>query len=548
MDGLIGRGQIVVAIGLLTTGAAPWVYSLVRFWGIHPEYADRLLILVVSGGIIWRQRRELMRLPRRPSRWGYPLLAVGAVAFPCGWYLQAQVAPKPILLWWLATAWLGLCGGFVLLTAGNSHLRRLAFPLLFVLLALPIPNRILLPLQHLLQTLTTELAAYALSGSGVPVERLGFVLRLPQADLGVAEACSGVRSVTAMLAVAAFVAYWQGLSLPRGATLFVLTIPLIAAVNAGRVILSGWLCESLGPQAVAAWRHDALGVAMILLGVAAIVAISRLLQAGGGRSVPAIPPTGSGQPATPPRGVPTGISGQVPIPAAARPDQHVQIASVILVAAAAATLLAHVLGYREQEDIQAAAPLVALPLQWNGWFGQGCRVPEELRHMLTPDDILHRTYVDTFGHEWNVWVIYWSSQNMVKGYHHPDICWPNRGYTLQRRTILELSAGGGRLPVTEREFCRGTERWLIWYWTQEGQRVWSEADERRAQLLGDSHAWVAERLWGAAPTVRGRLTVLVATPVWGDGRLIRLQSQAFLVQLAHYIYELCPWAAPPQSD
>ena len=104
---------------------------------------------------------------------GYVPLLLGAAAFPVGWFLQAQVGPKPVVLWWLAASWLLAAAGYVLVAGGWSHLRRLAFPLGFLLFALPIPNRILVPLQFALQSATTTVCRAILPLLGVPVERTG---------------------------------------------------------------------------------------------------------------------------------------------------------------------------------------------------------------------------------------------------------------------------------------------------------------------------------------------------------------------------------------
>ena len=166
--------------------------------------------------------------------------------------------------------------------------------------------------------------------------------------------------------------------------------------------------------------------------------------------------------------------------------------------------------------------------------------------MLTSDAMIHRVYRD-LGYEIHVWVIYWSSRNMVKGYHHPDVCWPNRGFRAVSRDVIPVAAGGGTLPVTVREFTRGSDRQLILYWTQEGRRVWSAEDELSVQTAGDSHDWLGERLFQrnqAAAT--GRIVVLIGTAVWGDNSAIRTQTLDFTTRLADEVYRVCPWAAPPE--
>jgi EpsI family protein len=518
-----------IAPAILAGGAAAVAYALARFWGANPDHLDRLLILLAAAYVAWQARPALATLPAKPARVGYLPLFVGAVAFPVGWFLHAQVGPKPVVLWWLAGAWVVAVAGFVLVSRGWGALRRLAFPLGFVLFALPVPNRVLVPLQFALQSATTSAAAWALPVLGVPVERSGFILSLPSGDLGVAEACSGVRSVTALTAIAAFVAWSRGFGFARGLLLVLLSVPVIAGVNAIRVVVSGLLQEHAGADFVRGNWHEGLGIGMVLLGLGLIVALAGAI----GRAIPSPNPLpGAERGLSPPSPAGKGVGG---------------LGFLALACSALATVAAQFLGAGAEEELVAAAPLDQIPHRIGAWEGTDVPVAHEVAEMLTPDAISHRAYRDRgLGYEIHAWVMFWSSRNMVKGYHHPDVCWPNRGYRLARRDVTPLEAGGGVLPVTAREFTRAGERQLILYWTQEGRRVWSEDDERRVQATGDSHDWLGERLFRRAPpAATGRLVVLLGTPVWGDGTTIRKQTLDFAAQLAGEVYRVCPWAAPP---
>ncbi|HSQ57498.1 MAG TPA: exosortase/archaeosortase family protein, partial [Gemmata sp.] len=271
-------GLSVIALAVLGGGGSAIVFALSRFWGANPDHLDRLLILIAAGYTAWQARPSLAALPLRPARIGYLPLLIGSAAFPVGWFLNAQVGPKPVVLWWLASSWMFATAGFVLVSGGWTHLRRLAFPLTFALFALPVPNRILVPLQFALQSATTTTAEWVLPRLGVVVERSGFILRLPAGYLGVAEACSGVRSVTALTAIAAFVAWWRGFGFVRGVILVLLSIPLIAGVNAVRVIASGLLQEFAGVDFVRGSWHEGLGIGMIFLGLGLIILIAEVLD------------------------------------------------------------------------------------------------------------------------------------------------------------------------------------------------------------------------------------------------------------------------------
>ncbi len=525
-----GTAAHAAPLALLAAGAATVVYALVQFWGANPEYLDRFLILAAAGYAANEARNALRSVPARPTRLGFFPLFAGCVAFPVGWFLCAQVGPKPVVLWWLTLAWLSAASGFVLVSGGVTHLRRFAFPLAFVLFALPIPNRVLVPLQFGLQSATTSAAEWTLPLLGVNVIRNGFVLSLPGGDLGVAEACSGVRSITALTAIAAFVAWHSGFGFVRGALLVLLSIPVVAGVNAFRVVLSGLLQEYVGKEYIRDDWHEGLGVVMVLLGLGLIVLLARLMTstptpAMGETSPPELPPESP--------------------PESPRRFARSPVSTVLLACAATATIASQILGSAAEREVVAVAPLEKIPLQLGRWKGEDLEVPADIVEMLTPDTITRRIYRD-LGYEVHVWVIFWSSRNMVKGYHHPEVCWPNRGFTLSRGDTEPIPAGGGTIPVTVREFARGTERELVLYWTQEGRRIWSEEDEQRMRSSGDSHGWLGERLFRKPGPPTGRIVVLLGTQAWGDGATIRSQTLELAKLIGEELYQQCPWAAPPE--
>jgi EpsI family protein len=195
--------------------------------------------------------------------------------------------------------------------------------------------------------------------------------------------------------------------------------------------------------------------------------------------------------------------------------------------------------------VVAAAPLDTIPYQLGTWEGENLPVPEYVTALLTYDAAIHRAYTNDLGYRAHVWVIFWSSRNMVKGYHHPDVCWPNRGFRLESRAVVPAGVGGCDVPLTVREFSRQADRQLVVYWTQEGRRVWTEADERAVEAGGDSHGWLGERLFRRTPAdATGRIVVLVGTETWGDGSAVRAQTMDLAARLAGAVYAACPWADP----
>jgi EpsI family protein len=311
-----------------------------------------------------------------------------------------------------------------------------------------------------------------------------------------------------------------------------LSIPLIAAVNAVRVILSGLIQEYMGVEYIRGYWHDALGIAMIVLGLFVVLGLTRVIR-----------PNPTSQRAPDPSADPASA---VSAPAAS--PWPTRMAMMVLSLTLLATVAAQYLAHRAISPDETPPPqLESIPLKLGPWIGTDLPVPDDVAQALTADEILHRLY-SHFGYEAQVWVMYWSSRQMMRGYHHPDICWPNRGFQQQSRDVVEVQlANGGRLPITVREFARGTQRQLVLYWTQEGRRVWTEEDERRAEYEAFSHEILLERLVNPSKPPGGRLTVLIGTQTWGDGMEVKARTLELSGRVADELYRLCPWATVEES-
>jgi EpsI family protein len=519
---------LALAWGVLAGGGALLASALWQFWTNSTEYGDRFLIPLASVWLVYRRWPELQRLaPARINSVGLTLLALAVPLFVVSWFLYAQVGLKPLLQWLLAGSWLLAVAGLILVHWGGPFLYRVSFPLVFVLFALQIPDRIYVPLSSFLKHQTTNLAEWTLPVLGYPVTRDGFVLHCPHGDLGVADACSGVRSVTAILAIAALVAHLRGFGLLRGLLLLGLAVPIVAICNAARVIISGVLQEWFGSWIIEGTPHEILGVGIILLGLFLVLGMAELLNRGRVEEpAPALDTPAPPLVWTAPAGWP---------------------ATVLLALAAIGTGVAQVAGQGQVEDLEQQANLKALPMQLGRWEGTDNPVPPQIKEMLTYDQVLFRTYRNPTGHAITTWVIFWSGSSGVTGYHHPDVCWPNRGWKRIHQDTIPLALPNDlAVPVTVRHFEFQGHKQMVWYWTQEGKYVWTAEDERRAYEQGTpGHVWLVDRLLGRGRAHRNaRLVVLMGAELWDNTGYAEKSMKAFCADFAREVYTACPWATP----
>ena len=155
-----------------------------------------VLIPIISFFLLYLERQKLFSITRTSIVPGASLTLlsiffywlVNRSSFPKGnWQLALETLC--VVLVWIA--------GF-LLCYGFAALRAAAFPLLFLLLMVPLPDVILDRAIYALQSGSTEISYLIFQMVGTPVSRHGFLLSVPGVTIEVAKECSSIRSSIAL--------------------------------------------------------------------------------------------------------------------------------------------------------------------------------------------------------------------------------------------------------------------------------------------------------------------------------------------------------------
>ncbi len=162
-----------------------------------------------------------------------------------------------------------LMGSAVLFLLGWRWLGAAAFPIALLLLAIPLPYLIYYTLTSPMQALAAKIAVIGLKVTGIPVVAQGNMLHLPEnLSLEVAEACSGIRSLYAFLALGALIAYFTPLPLLGRILVFLATIPLSVLANSFRVWASSLGAYLVGPEVTKGIVHELFGLLVFVTALA----------------------------------------------------------------------------------------------------------------------------------------------------------------------------------------------------------------------------------------------------------------------------------------
>jgi len=249
---------------------APILYHMVLHWHYVQDYSHGFLIVPLALYFAYERRRALARITPLGSWWGLLPLALGALTLAVG-RLGGELMN-------MRASFVLTVIGLVLLVLGRQIFRVLAFPLLFLFLMVPLPQSLVNVVAFPLQLVAADLAVDVLHELGIPALREGNIIHLATAQLFVAEACSGLRSLMALITLGIVFAYFFRKSLAERIVIVLSAIPIAILVNSFRVALTGVLTHRFGQAAADGVIHTTEGVFTFAIAFVLLLAEAWLLR------------------------------------------------------------------------------------------------------------------------------------------------------------------------------------------------------------------------------------------------------------------------------
>jgi exosortase len=254
-----------------------WVNDLSFQWATLIEYQFGWIVLMLTAYLAWE------RWPTRPKTdipapfWFCFLLCLMAAPLVAASELyKNSVARVPSTAFTLS---LGCCLFLVanlLLVCGRRTLRHFLFPLLFFFVAVPLPKSIWNPVVFGLQQLVTWMDVEALRIMGIAADRQGSIINLPNCQVGVNEACSGIRSLQSSIMAALFVGDLTLRSNRWKVTFFFAGIFLAMAGNFFRSLFLAYSAYLGGPDQLKK-VHDTAGWSVLAFTAIGLVLLSLMI-------------------------------------------------------------------------------------------------------------------------------------------------------------------------------------------------------------------------------------------------------------------------------
>ena len=424
------------------------IQRLINYLISNDDYSYGLLIPLVSAYIIYLKWPQLQKMEMRPSWWGM-LVLVGGLSLAIIGELAADLYIPRL-------SFVVSLGGMLILLGGWSLLRLLLFPLLLLILMVPLPELVTNKLTLPLQLISSQLATLFLQLLGIPVHRQGNIIDLGVRQMQVVDACSGLRYILALLALGVIFCYFYQRRPWKIIVLLLILIPATIVANALRVAGMG-----LWPVLLEGFWHLFSGWLIFLFCFLVLAVVNYLLNWLSPQEIKEVPVAPAATPAETPEGTaPAGLW---------------------LKAAAAVALLILFIPLSQRAGSAPPFPLKQglenFPLTIGPWQGRHVYIDPEMVAATKSSAHLNAEYANPGVGTVGLWMAYYETQKKAGAFvHSPKGCFLASGWQIQDTQVIEIAP---QKPVNWMIANYGDEQLLVYYWfLQRGRWLASETQNK----------------------------------------------------------------------
>ena len=249
---------------------APLVPGLVAEWTEFPSLSHGFAVPLIAVYLLWTRRERIAAAPWAPSLAGLPVLLMGVVAFALGTrgdeVFLARISLPITLL------------GVSLFVGGWTFTRAVWLGVAYLAFMVPAPYSTLKLLTQRSRLVDADASAALLQVLGVPVHQDGVMLYLPNVALEVADDCSSIPAIVALLSLGVVYASLSRSPLSVRVALVLGTVPLAIGANIIRITLTAAAAYYIGTWTLGTFYHKFSGTVTFLLTFFLLTLVDRVLS------------------------------------------------------------------------------------------------------------------------------------------------------------------------------------------------------------------------------------------------------------------------------
>ncbi len=261
----INKALAVNILMILTGFVLLYQHTLVKLisdWSSDPNFSHGFLIPFVTGYMIWYRKNELADIPKETSNLGLVVISLGMLI-----HIVGNIGAELFVMRFSMVVTLF---GITMYLFGIKITNAVAVPLIYLIIMIPIPAIIWNKIAFPLQLFAANLSAGTVRILGIPVLREGNILHLANTSLEVVDACSGLRSLTSLLALSGAFAYIAPIGIVKKWILFFSAIPIAVVVNVVRLTITAMMATYIGADAAHGFLHDMSGLLVFTVALALV--------------------------------------------------------------------------------------------------------------------------------------------------------------------------------------------------------------------------------------------------------------------------------------
>lgn len=467
----------IYLVSLLAPFAALWFgYPAAMEWLIgqwsSEEYSHAFLIPLVGAYMMLLSQSTQDRADARSRYWGIALLSSSTLMLLLAYY------GNMVSLYGFSL--LSMTYGIFLVLAGWEAAKKNWAALVLLLFTVPLPTVLFRNLSGSLQLISSGLGAWAIEMFGITVHLEGNVIDIGTMQLQVVEACSGLRYLLPLTALAYIVAVFRGSSLVRGLLLLLAAAPITIVMNSFRIALTAVFSEYVGVNTAEGFLHDFEGWVIFFPALGLLLsfnwAMSKMAGLKAGESDwKIVPPGGFGNP----------LAAEMQSLAAAGGPVLASVVVLLIAVACMPTLLP------QKKILTPSREQFALfPLELQEWKGQHQRMDVVYRNILPWSDYLLANYSKPGGGYVNVFVPYFPSLYEDSYTHNPAVCLPGNGWVIEEEGIKDLpvqrAQGKVGIRINRLVATIDGKKHVVYYWFQHKGRIIASQNMVKPVLLWSS--------------------------------------------------------------
>jgi exosortase len=246
--------------------------DMVRQWYSDENYSHAFFVPLIAGYFLYTRRESLKAATVSP--WG-PGLIIIILSL-----IQLVLGKLAVEYFTMRSSLIVLLAGAVLFLFGREVFRLTLLPLAYLLLMVPLPYIIYDAVAFPLKLFVTWAAVHVLKVIGIVVLREGNIIMFPSITLEVADACSGMRSLVSLVALAAAYAFYIDTTTGRRWAIIASAVPIAIFTNASRVIITGVLAQRWGAAVAGGFFHEFAGLFVFAVALTVLLGIGALVKRG----------------------------------------------------------------------------------------------------------------------------------------------------------------------------------------------------------------------------------------------------------------------------